>query len=464
MTTGWSRRGFLQTLGTLGAGLPLMRMLRSSVAFGQTSPAPLRFAAFVDPHGTWLDYWRPQGTETQFSITFPNAVLAPFDPIKSKVLILDGLSLMPGDMGHNGYAATLTGADNVGSAYGGAVSNASIDQYLASKLGGATPIRSVQLASGEDNDYKPGISYAVTSGANGHPPLPTLNNPYDVYNYLFASFMPPGPGGPTPAQLLAAQKSQLDYVQSDLGRLNARLGPTEQLKLQQHLQAIRDIENQLGAPPLVTACTKPAALTVACPTSGDLTFATNPAVDGDIRNAMVDMLAQAFACDLTRFATFQLASTDDDRPMPYASLPASALDSGDMHITAHDTPNHPLLTATCHNYYASVVARFAKALDAIPEGNGTVLDHTCILWIGNMHDSWDHTNINVPCMLIGGASGAFRTGRYLTYTPLSTDGNAAGPAPTQAHNHLLISILNAFGLADTSFGSSVYTGALPNLT
>jgi len=179
---------------------------------------------------------------------------------------------------------------------------------------------------------------------------------------------------------------------------------------------------------------------------------------------MVDTLAQAFACDLTRFASFQLASTDDARAMPYAGLPASALDSGDMHVTAHDTQSHPLLTAQCHGYYASVVARFAKALDAIPEGNGTVLDHTCILWIGNMHDSWDHTNSNVGCMLIGGANGYFRTGRYLAYNPLSTDSNDPPTAQMTAHNHLLVSILNAFGLTDQTFGDPSFAGPLTNLT
>jgi Protein of unknown function (DUF1552) len=466
MSNDLGRRSFLKAVGAAAATLPVFRALERSARGGATSP--LRFAAFVDPHGTVLDYWRPQGTETNFSIAYPNAILSPLAPLQKKMLVLDGMSIMPAKagtqyLGHKGYVAALTGiGDDLVSQDAQSLStNTSFDQYLAGKIGSLTKLRSLEIASGETGGYKSEISWAATVSGGYHAPVPRLNNPYDVYKYVFGNFNPAPGGDPNAARLLAIKKSRLDYVQADLARLSARLGATERAKLDQHLQAVRDIENQLAAMGSATAaCTKPGQPTLSIPTSGTLDGSLRD-VDGDIRNVMVDMMAQAFACDLTRVATFQLGSSDDVRALPYASplLTTSALENGDMHLTTHDQdslPNGKLQVAACQRYYAQVVARFASALDAIPEGDGTVLDHTCILWIGSMSNAAIHDNWNVPCTLIGGANGAFRTGRYLKVT--GPDGGSA------AHNHLLVSILNAFGFSDQTFGSTKYTGPLANLT
>jgi hypothetical protein len=464
MTT-LGRRSFLKTVGAAATALPIFKALERSARGGGSSP--LRFAAFMDPHGTVPQYWKPQGSETSFSITFDNAVLAPFAPIQKKILVLDGISIMPAKagtqyLGHKGYVAGLTGVGDALVSQGpqALATNASIDQYLASKIGGATKLRSLEIASGETGGYKSEMSWSTTASGGYQAAVPRLNNPYDAYNYVFGSFTPPG-SDPNAARLLAIKKSRLDYVQADLARLSARLGSGERAKLDQHLQSVRDIEAQLTAMGNATAaCTKPGQPNLAIPTKGTLDASTRD-IDGDIRNVMVDMMAQAFACDITRVASFQLGCSDDVRALPYASplLTASSLENGDMHLTTHDQrswPNGQLMVAACHRYFAQVVARFALALDAIPEGDGTVLDHTCILWIGSMNDAAIHDNWNVPCLLIGGANGYFRTGRYLQIS--APDGGTA------AHNHLLVSILNAFGLPDQSFGTSKYSGPLAGLT
>jgi hypothetical protein len=455
----------LTSLGAAAVALPFFPLLERS-ALG--APPPLRFACFIDPHGTKLEHWRPQGTETNFSITYPNAILAPFAPLQKKILVLDGISLMPAKqnvqyLGHKGYVAAFTGCgpDVVNQPAQSQATTPSIDQYLAGKIGGQTALRSIELASGETNGYKSTISWSTTV-TNGYcATVPRINNPYDAYNFIFGNFDPGSAQQANAAHLLAVRKSRLDYVQDDLARLEKRLPSAEQSKLQEHLQSIRDIETQLSAMANTTAsCTKPSAPTIgSIPMTGTLSPGATP-VDGDIRNSMVDMLATAFACDRTRVASFQMGSSDDVRALPYADplLTSSALENGDMHLTAHDQfslPNGPLQIAACHRYFASVVARFASALDAIPEGNGTVLDHTCILWIGSMMNAAIHDNFNVPCMLIGGANGAFTTGRYLQVAPDSTG--------TMPHNHLLVSILNAFGLPDQTFGSSMYSGPLSGL-
>lgn len=472
-----SRRRFLQLAGATAASLPFFRLLeRSAIADG---PAPLRFAAFIDPHGTRLDRWRPQGSETNFSLSFPNAILAPFAPIQHKCLILDGLAIKPVTIGHNAYSAALTGVGEEVAALGSInvpSTHQSIDQYLANAVGSATPIRSIELASGESNNYKPMFSWSSVPASTNDgavTAIPRLNNPYDVFNFLFAQL---DGGGDDSGRAFALKKSRLDYVASDLARLEKRVGAVEKQKLAQHLQAIRDIEKQLDGFQSAV-CSKPLAPNLPLPTSGHLDpgYVDTVAIDGDIRASMVDMMAQAFACDLTRIATFQMASTDDVRPMPYASpsLSSENIENGDLHLVAHDQESYTgpdgdsgtSKIALCHNYYASVVARFARALDEIPEGDGTVLDHTCILWISSMSRSDDHFNSNVPCMLIGGANGYFRTGRYLKYAPLATDDSFPNDSPLlTSHNHLLVSILNAFGLPDQTFGSSDVSGPLANLT
>lgn len=556
----WSRRSFLKSVGVSAATLPFFRLLERSAVDAAAATPPLRFVAFVDPHGTLLDHWRPQSPsggsagQTNFTLNFSTpdglgAILAPFQPIINKVIVLDGLCIAPQAQweGHGGYAGALTGyagpVDSNGTPTA-TIPNASIDQYLASQLGGGTMKPSLVLSNGEDNDYKPVISYDATGK-----PVPSTSNPYYLYSSLFGGLSASSQSaamllgtarnkasvtsnGLTASQLFVQQKSQLDYIQADLARLNARLAPPEQLKLAQHLQAIRDIENQLSAPSMTTGgtgggtsggttgggtgggttggssgggttggttggggpatCTVPGspnipwAIPAGCdPTQQICSLAQgspNPpvdiwatgldttAIDGTIRTTVCNLLAQAFACDLTRFASFALGCTSDARAMPYVANPPSVAASvppllaqaqlqGDCHTTVHTWANFAPPNAgdgaqqmwMIHNYYASVVANFAMALDAIPEGDGTVLDHTCILWIGGMANSWVHQNSNVPCMLIGGASGAFQTGQYLTYGPLSTSTSTG--ISTTPHNGLLVSILNAFGLPITTYGS-----------
>ncbi len=479
----WSRRSFLKSVGAAAVALPCFRLLESS-ALGQTA-SPLRLAIFANPHGAQYPFWRPQGADTAFTMDYANSVLAPFEPLKQKVLVLDGVDYsVLGDEGqHVGYASALTG---VAVPAGGQTlpSNPSIDQYLAgSALGAVTKFRSLQIANGETNDYKYGVSYLGTKDADGNnAQAPMLNNPYWFYNQVFANFSAPGSApDPAIAQQLVRKQSRLDYMQKDLSRLRGRLANSEKSKLDEHLQALRDIEAQLtaGSGQATAACSKPPLPTVTCgdPSDGGISaaqcatlsnpdlFWTSPKVstidnNDQLRNVMVDLLAQTFACDLTRFATFQMAISGSDDAMPYVdpSLSAASLSAagfgGDPHTMVHGTScNATSLNGIgrMQSYFAKVVARFAQALDAIPEGDGTVLDHTCILWINEHGDAQNHGYANVPLMLIGGANGYFRTGRYLTYDS----------AP---HNQLLVSVLNAFGLADQSYGSSNYSGPLPGLT
>jgi hypothetical protein len=115
-------------------------------------------------------------------------------------------------------------------------------------------------------------------------------------------------------------------------------------------------------------------------------------------------------------------------------------------------------------WFTEQVRYLFAALDAIPEGNGTVLDNTIILWGNELGNPSSHSNMGVPMILAGGA-GKFRMGRYLKFATRTTGGCSGGACkPTVPHNQVLVSILQAFGLDQNTFGSPNYSGTLPGLT
>ena len=481
------RRALLKLMGAGAATFPFFRLLHGPRAQAGDAP-PLRFVAFCNAQGTIHDAFRPRspsalstpgsGTETDFTFDFENSILAPFQPLLKKTLVLDGLDYRcqyesAGPKHHRGFPPFLTGwgTPNIGDGFSPAT-GPSLDQYLAATFGGTTRFRSLQLAT----SYPDPIAY-VLSYDRTNQPLPPLGNPFETFQTLFASVMPDPMAASALAAAVTRQQSTLDRVASDLGRLSARLGSAERAKLDQHLQAVRDIERTFTAP-ILASCTKPSPPSImcgtsSCPTTGPLIDHTDDVINAEdtIRDVTLDLLAQAVACDLTRFATFQLTGPAGGGPMPYASplLASDKLVGGDLHQTLHNFTSLAVVEQTrlVHAYFAKKVARFCAALDAIPEGNGTVLDHTIVLW-GNEHGvAGDHRFVNVPMVLVGGTS-VLRTGRYLTFSRDDFSATAFEPRPADyasltAHNHLLVSLLNAFGLSDQTFGWQGVSGPLPGL-
>jgi len=473
-----SRRSFLKAIGSSAVALPFYRLLESSVAFAQTSGSPLRFLFITTPHGTAYEYWRPQGTETAFNISYPNAILAPLAPFQSKINVIDGVDMRvqceDADFGHLGTQSLLTGV-GVTQSYGtdSVPSGAeSLDQNLARQLGGATAFRSLELSLGDWDHYWT-LSFDQTGSA-----VPRVNNPLTVFNRVFANVHT---GAPDAALLrqLAEKKSILDAIQSDIGRLQTRLGPTEKQKLDQHLTSIRDIEARLSS-------TATATCTVPPKPSGD--WSSTASIDeyfdpqflsefGNICDLQLDMIGQAFACDLTRFATLQILHSGAEVGMPYVDPSLANLDihADIAHKYSYGSGDSVSnLLATMQRWFATKVARIINTLSQIPEGDGTVLDHTIILWMSDQGDPANHYYNNIPTVMAGGANGKFRMGRYVKYTSEvdpycpATNNNCSNPASSNLtwltpHNQLLVSICQAFGLTNNTYGWTGSTGPLPNL-
>jgi hypothetical protein len=459
----FSRRALLQGLGAATAAMPFSGMFQKS--FAQSGP-PLRFLAFFTPHGTVNEYWRPQGTsETAFTLNYTNSMLSPLETLKNQLLILDGLDYRilyeKKETGHEGGLVTfLTGSGCLNSGEATVPENESIDQFLANQLGQTTPFKSLELGI-----YKPAgdSSFTTMCYGPGGRRLPNQIDPLQVYQRVFANFAAPTTG--EAERLLLKRKSVLDFVKADVGRMQNKLAGTERQKLEQHLDGLRNIEKRLVTPISTAGCTLPAKPGALDPESVD----NIPA----ITKIQMDLIIESFACDLTRFASLQALWCGSTLSMPWEP----GLNK-DIHTVVH-TQNEPgtagtqarIEAAQSHRWWSKQFAYLLQRLAAIPEGNGSLLDNTVILWGNEMGDPAVHDNVNIPLVLAGGKNAGLRLGRWLRYSQTDNPscenlGCSTANKFTQqnAHNALLVSICRAFGIQRDTYGDPMFPGALANLT
>jgi hypothetical protein len=229
------------------------------------------------------------------------------------------------------------------------------------------------------------------------------------------------------AQKRAEQGAILDLLKDDLARLRGRVSTEEYPKIDAHLTGLAALEQRLTAMPPAVACTAPAMPAAAATQNQNAAYPTEV-------NAMLDLVLHAFACDLTRVASVQLSHGF----------------SGVIHTwlgqnTAHHTMSHdatvdrrPELQAI-DKWYATQFASFLMKMDAIDEGNGTLLDNTLVVW-GRELGTTSHAMQPWPVVMIGGAQGALRTGRFLDVS-------------NQPHAQLLVSVQQMMGLDVSTIGN-----------
>jgi hypothetical protein len=469
-----SRRSFMK-LAAIGGALPFFKLLERS-AFAQAT-APMRFLFIYSPDGYAYEYWRPRamgsstpgsGTENSFTLDFDQSVLKPLIPLQKKLLIIDALDFEcayatdhPWDgTGHNALGTLLTGSQNLGTSFNHP--GPSLDQYLAKKIG-ATKVPVLNLAVGENFGWT--IMNQMVFSQSGSW-VSEIQDPTIAYQLLFKDFQGGAAQGmtdPAAAARLARAKNKLAYDLADVQRLRSKLAGPEAVKLDVHLDALRTIERGLDAtqttPPLT--CSKPAAPNLGFNYETD-GRGPQPSQMAQLLGLQTDLLAQAFACDLTRVATFRMGQSWGVGAMPYLG---AAFDD-DLHnkyqhnaTSLRDSWKYDAVTqalAKMQNFHAQQVAMLLGKLDAIPEGDGTVLDHTLVMWGCEMGNPAAHNSTDLGFVLAGGG-GKLRTGRYLNLKP----GGSNGMIP---HNKLLVSVLQAFGLADDSYGWADSKGPLSGLT
>lgn len=436
----WSRRHFLRAAA--GGSLVALPLLDSVRARAQAVTPPKRLVLFYNPNGTVQREWwpTPGATESEFEL---GRILAPLEHHRDRLLILRGVDNQVGQRSDNnggphqrGIGSLFTGQtlqtgefrDGCGSQAGWA-NGISVDQAAANVIGLDTPFRSLELGvRASDNDVQGRISYAGPGQ-----PLPPMNDPVQVYRRLFGLSDDPI----DPDDFLSARKSVLDAVQEQFAALRPRLGRDDQIKLHAHLELVRDVERRLGG---VTGrtCTIPPA-----PEQRD------PAGETDmphISRAHLDLLAIAFACDLTRVASVQYSTGFNRIRYPW-------LDSmGEGHALSHagesNTAAWEELTQRA-TWHAAELAYFLDRLASLPEGDGTVLDHTLVLWGNEISQGNTHSLDDIPYLLVG--TTGLSSGRFVQYDHAS-------------HCDLLLTVLHALGIEAESFGHPDHcTGPLPDL-
>jgi len=454
------KRGTLHRRHFLGGSLAataLVPLLEAERAFGQTLPFPRRLLIFYTPNGTIGPEYRPKGTETAFTF---GRILKPLEPYRAKLLPLGGVNMALADSGFGshhtrGIGGLLTGRpilqgtfQSAGPPTAGWAAGISIDQHIAKTLAPPTPFRTLELGvQVVDAEVRGRISYLGASQ-----PVPPIESPYDAFDRVFAAVKPPStPTDPAMERLRAQRRSVLELVREELTDARTRASTADRIKLDAHTESIRDIERRL-----VTMPPDGGGGSTMCqvPTMGTRMDVQAPANLPTIGKLQMDIAAAAMACDLTRVLTLQWTYAESTQTFPVLGI------SDAHHVMSHagDTDAAAQENLTKINvWYAEQFAYLLGKLASYKEGDVTLLDNTVVLWCNEVGKGNNHAHRDLPFLLAGSCGGHFRTGRFVDYM--------AGGAAGHPHNNLLVSLAQAMGTKDTTFGDPAHcTGPLPNLT
>jgi hypothetical protein len=414
------RRTLLRGVGGVAIALPFLDAMAPRRA--SAADVPKRLFVSVGQNGTVPGTWFPTGSEKQFTLASSMAAL---EPLKEHLIIPDGILKMQRGTQDNtahgrGSAAAVTGWSCSGG--DGIADGASIDQVVAKQIGGQTRIPSFML--GRPTNYH----FFHDGPRQVHFPEPVVQKNFDR---LFTDFTPATAGGkPDPAasadlaRIRARKKSILDGAMEQYQKVASLVGPRDRSRLEAHAEAIRKIEvslqNEATGPAAATAsCSKPAAA------GQDIDYATNG-------KANLELAALAFACDQTRVSGYQWTS--------HGTVFSWLGITEKHHPLAHQTGN-PAADAQLTKiitWHVEQMAAFLTLLKSYPEGDGTVLDHTVLLWTWSISVG-NHKFNRGPFLIASGkfpvpGGGTLQTGRYITYNDTP-------------HTSLLQSIAALYGVA-----------------
>lgn len=390
-----------------------------------------RLVVFFSPNGTIPQHWRPTGSGTTFD--FPaGSILEPLTEVKSKLVVIDGLDFKGTSNHEGGMSHMLTGGD------GGETNGMSLDLYVASQIGTASRFPALTLGV-QTSAWGGGVQTRMSYRGPGDHVTPD-DDPAHVYRSLFGEA-----GAPAEVdQLLAKRRSVIDLLKTELDDLGRIAGQKQRQKVELHLEAIRQMENGLTGGPSSTpgSCESPGGV-----------FAMN-SQDNDnfpaVGQAQMDLLVAGLACGFSNVGTIQWSHTVSPTVPTWLNL------NEGHHALSHMSDGNAQGVAdfvTAERWFAEQFRYLVERLDALPEpdGEGSMLDNTVLLWAKEMGDSRLHVCESVPFVIAGSGSGAFTTGRYVTY-------------PGESHTKLLVSICRAMGLQNATFGNPSHgTGELSGL-
>ncbi len=423
-----SRRTVLRGVGVtlalplLDAMIPARTALAQTAAKGQT-----RLGFIYFPHGAVMAKWTPSAEGKTFELP---QILAPLEPFKSRLTIVSGLE--------NKHAAGPTHAITPGTwlssvsprishdPYGGVTA----DQIAAQHIGQDTPLPSIEVSTEEpvgggacDRNY--GCSYGATiSFRTPSTPLPMEFNPRKLFQQLFGQ-------GDTPAErarLAAQYSSVLDVVFEKASALQKRVSIPDRAVLDDYLDSVREIERRVQKME-----------------ANDLSHIKLPDAPVGVPNSfpeqmdlMFDTIALAWQANLTRITSFMMAAEVSNMTYNFIGV------SDAFHALSHHQNNGAKIErlAKVQTYHTTAFARFVKKLEDTPDGDGSLLDHSALLYGSNMSNSNAHDHFPLPVAVLGGGNGKLKGGMHVRY-----------PDRTPVSN-LVLTVLNRVGVPVESLGDS----------
>jgi hypothetical protein len=414
-----ARRTLLKGLGASLALPALEGMLNShGTAFAQGMAFPKRYVAWFFGNGTLQNKWNPATTGPNWALTpllQPLVNAARGVDVKSYVSVVSGYNIKTPNLRghHNGVCAMMSGApfiplDPNGAGYSSKFSVKSVDQVIADAIAGSTPVKSLQLAISKRYTTGEGPTLQYLSHRGPDQPMLQNTNPATLFNQLFASFTPKDPTDPRDRM----RANVLDAVRDDANRLKPKLGTADRARVDAHLTAISEVRAQiLALPPVVTsACVKPGA-----PTQNNNDVSGVEPYEA-VNKVMSDLLALAFACDLTRVATYQFSGSVGGQCFKALS-PNAPRDN--EHALTHDAAAQQAV----QDGITFTMQSFAYTLSAMKksiEGNGNVLDNSCVLCTSDVSEGLDHSIDDYPILVAGKAGGALNAGIHVRGTGQNT--------------------------------------------
>ncbi len=481
------RRSFLHSArfgagvgASIAVGLPLLEAMAPRLARGAApAKAPVRAAFVFFPNGAIMDRWTPPSASSGFTLS---ETLSPLEAVKSELVVISGLAQDngrakgdgPGDHARSA-ASFLTGAHPVKTAGADIRVGMSVDQAAADRIGGRTRLPSLELgiergrqAGGCDSGYSCAYSNSI-SWKNATTPMAKEIQPRLVFERLF------GTGSAGGSRELRDRdffrQSILDLVAEDARALRRSLGPTDRRKIDEYFTGIRELEQRIQRAEQTTrqerqdlAATNGGAANGGAANGGATTGASGPASSAGLSGVpkldlpdgipndqathirlMFDLMVLAFRTDTTRICTFMLANEGSNRTYPMVGVTEG------HHQLSHHQSNRDKIEKIqkIDKFLASQFAYFVEQMRAVSEGEGTLLDHSMVLYGSGLSDGNRHRHDDLPIVLAGRAGGSIQTGRHMQYgkeTPL---------------NNLFLSMLDRLDAATEQLGDS--SGRLTDL-
>lgn len=425
------RRSFLKGMGATIA-LPFLDAMAPAYAPAATTKAPVRMAFVYVPNGIIMKQWTPTTAGSNFELP---RILKPLEPFREDMLVMTGLAhrMGEGSAGDHARAAAtfLTGVAPKKTTSADIEVGISVDQVAAQAMAGKTRLRSLELGceisrtvgscdSGYSCAYINSMSWRGPSTPN-----PPETNPRLVFERLFGT-LAGNNDAQTRARMELDRRSILDSVTARTRQLMGEVGPSDRRKIDEYLSSIREIEGRIA----VSAGDQEAARDIEKPDGVPTGFVEHARL-------MNDLMLTAFRADITRVATLIYSKESSTRSYPELGF------SDPHHPLTHHRNNPDFIekVTQINSHHMEQFAHFLQKAKATPDGDGSLLDHSMVVYGSSISEGNGHIHTNLPVVMVGRGDGTLKTGRHIVY-------------PETPMTNLYLSMLDKMGVHTEKLGDS----------